>query len=586
MKNVYAFIIVLCILVSLISCGEIPEDPTGNSGGNVSTDFAQESDDMFTDNDKNSDYTDEGSVTIDLNGDTATSSSNSVKISGSTVTITEEATYIISGTLTDGMIVVNAPEIAKPHIILNGVSVTSQSSAALYVLECDKLFVTLAEGSENTLSNGGEFVAIDDNNIDGAVFSKQDLTFNGKGTLTVASPVGHGVVCKDDLVITDGVYKIKTSSHGLDVNDSIRLANVNITLQCGKDGMHSENDDDTTLGFVYIESGEYSITAEGDGISAGSYIQIEGGSFNILTGGGSENSNKTTSDSWGGFPGGMGGRPRASTYTASSSDDSTSIKGIKAAGSLLINGGSFTIDSADDAVHSNTSVIINYGTFDIESGDDGFHADETILINGSTVNIKESYEGLEGLHVEITGGDIALVASDDGINAAGGNDSSGFGGNRGDMFGGMGGGMSSSSNGTIIISDGKIYINASGDGIDANGTFTMSGGEVTVCGPTSGDTSVLDYDKSATITGGTFIGTGAYQMAQTFSASEQGVIAVSTASQSAGTSITLADRDGNVLITYEPKLSFQIIILSCPEMKSGETYKITVGEQSAEFEAA
>ena len=265
------------------------------------------------------------------------------------------------------------------------------------------------------------------------------------------------------------------------------------------------------------------------------------------------------------------------------------MKGIKAAGDMHITSGSFTIDSADDAVHSNTSITVNGGNFAIATGDDAFHADETLTVNAGTINITESYEGLEALHVYVQGGDITLVASDDGLNAAGGTDSSGTTGGRDGMFGGgpggIGGGMSSSSNGSITISDGTLYINASGDGIDANGTLTISGGYTVVVGPTQGDTATLDYDTSAVITGGTFIGTGAAGMAQTFSSAEQGVVSLSVGNQSAGTAITLADQNGNTLLSFAPEMSFQVVILSSPDIVSGETYTITIGTTSSQVVA-
>ena len=312
-----------------------------------------------------------------------------------------------------------------------------------------------------------------------------------------------------------------------------------------------------------------------------------------MSGGGSANATKQTSDSWGGFMGGpmgghMGGkRPGSSqnqttTDSSDSDDSSTSIKAIKAGAALSINGGSFTIDSADDSVHSNASITVSGGTFQIASGDDAFHADETLTISDGTIDITKSYEGLEGLHVNVSGGDIKLVASDDGLNAAGGTDSSGIGGPRGgDMFGGRGGmGGNSSSNGSIVISGGKLYVNSSGDGMDANGTLEISGGYTIVVGPTRGDTATLDYDVSATISGGTFIGTGASSMAQTFSDSSQGVIAINAGTQSAGTKITLTDSKGNTLISHQPELDFSVVIISSPDVKTNNSYTISVGSAS------
>lgn len=323
------------------------------------------------------------------------------------------------------------------------------------------------------------------------------------------------------------------------------------------------------------------IEAEGDGMSAGAYMQIENGTFQITAGGGSENGTKESSDFWGGFRGGMGpGQPMEQADTTS--DSSTSMKGIKSTGDLSITGGTFTINSADDSVHSNTSLTVSGGVFEIASGDDAFHADETLTVTAGVINIAESYEGLEALHVDIQGGEITLVATDDGLNAAGGTDSSGTAGGRDGMFGGgrMGGGMSSASNGSIVISGGTLYINASGDGIDANGSLEISDGYITIVGPNQGDTATLDYDTSAVITGGTFIGSGASGMAQTFSSSEQGVISINMGSQAAGTTITITDTEGNTLATFSPELPFSIIIFSSPSVVSGETYTVTAGAVS------
>ena len=293
--------------------------------------------------------------------------------------------------------------------------------------------------------------------------------------------------------------------------------------------------------------------------------------------------------------GGHGGiRPGGNQgLTTTTTMGSVSMKGLKAANSILISGGTFQIDSADDSIHSDVSVTINGGTFTIASGDDAVHAEETLTVTAGKIDISESYEGLEALNIKVMGGDIKLVASDDGLNAAGGTDSSGTTGGRDGMFGGGGkGGMSggfggmSSGNGSIVISGGNLYINSSGDGLDANGTLEITGGYTVVVGPTQGDTATLDYDKSGIITGGTFIGTGASGMAQTFSDSEQGVVAVSVGNQPAGTQITLKDKNGKTVLEHTPELNFAVVILSSPDMVKGESYAITVGTQSGEFEAS
>lgn len=608
-ERICAVLMVLALL--LTGCGEQEAPPKDETGGNAETNGNHTSggsvvttvidpNEMFSDRDLDGTYDVGAAAQIRLDGSAISCTSNAVKVSGTTATITDEGTYVVSGTLDDGMIIVNTDKEDKVQIVLSGANITSLTSAPVYVLQADKVFITLAPDTDNTLANGGSFTAIDDNSIDAVIFSKEDLTINGSGTLAIQSPAGHGIVSKDDLVIVGGSYQISCAAHGIDGKDSVRITQADLLIAAGKDGIHAENDEDAALGYAYIQSGSYTISAEGDGISAGNALQIDGGTFALITGGGSVNGSQSTSDNWGGMggnppggmgggrPGGMGGGPGgfggmgdSGNGSADSSEDSTSIKGIKAGADLLVNGGSFTIDSADDAVHSNKNLTVNDGSFTIKSGDDGFHADEALTITGGTIDIAESYEGLEGLSIDISGGDITIVSSDDGLNAAGGTDQSGFGGHRGnDMFG-----SSSSSDSYIHISGGTIYMNASGDGIDANGTLTISGGHVTVCGPTQGDTAVLDYDISATITGGTFIGTGSYMMAQTFSDSAQGVIAVSVGNQAAGTKITLTDKDGKTVVSCEPKLSFAIVILSTPEMVKGETYTITVGSASGEFAA-
>ena len=569
----------------------------------VSVSVAADSSDFFSSRDFEVGYDESICALIQLNGSSASCSSDAVSVSGSTVTLRDEGSYILSGILNDGMIIIDAEKTDKLQLILDGVSIHSETSAPLYVRQADKVFITLAEGTENSLSNGGSFIAIDENNIDGAIFSKDDLTLNGSGSLTITSPAGHGIVSKESLTVTSGTYTVSAASHALEGKNDICIANAVFTLTSGKDALHAENGDDAALGFIYIQSGTLNISAEGDGLSAASLMRIDGGSFSITTGGGSVNGAKASSDSWGAFPGGGmaggkhqgGGRGGAPMDTmpqpegeipTETEDDSTSLKGIKAGGELTINSGTFTIDSADDSIHANASVTVNGGTFEITSGDDGFHADETLTINAGTINISQSYEGLEGLNVIVAGGEISLTATDDGVNAAGGTDSSGMGGRGGDRFGAMGGMGGTGSNSSITISGGSLYVNASGDGLDSNGTLTISGGDTVVCGPTQGDTSTLDYESSGVITGGTFIGTGASGMAQTFSSSEQGVIAVSVGNCPAGTAITLTDAKGNTVISYSPELSFAVVILSSPDIIKGQTYTITVGSASGSFEAA
>ena len=586
-----SFLLALCLLLGcLAGCGKdpVPTEPAGTdiTLPSVDPDFAQTDDTMFTELDFRTESYEGRVVNVTLSGDTATADSDAVQIKGSTVQLTEEATYIFTGTY-NGMIVVNCEKSAVPQLIFNGVTVYSETSAALYVMQAGKTVLTLTEGTENYLTNGGSFVPVDTEEIDAALYSRRDLVINGTGMLTVTSPAGKGISGKDNLVITGGTLDIQSAFHGIDANDSLRITGATATLAAGMDGIHCENNTDTDFGYIYISSGSFTIDAAGDGIAAGAWLQITNGSFALLAGGGHENG-RDHADNWGGFPGGPGGKASATDA------DSTSMKGLKAASGMLLAGGTFAIDSADDALHCDSAMTVENGTYSIATGDDALHAETNLAISGGDIDISTSYEGLEAEHILVAGGNIRLVATDDGINSAGGNDNSGNGG-RDEMPpppggnpppGGHGGpGGMGSGNGSVTISGGTLYINSSGDGIDANGTVTISGGHTTIVGPTQGDTATLDYDRSCTITGGTFIGTGARGMAQTFSSSAQGVVAVQVGNAPAGTRITLTDEAGKLLIDCAPELDFAVVILSCPEMVSGQNYTVTVGSASGTFTA-
>lgn len=599
-RYLYRGIVALLLAGLLAGCGPVSDDGPGTDpvtpglpaeSEQLPFIFTEADGEMFSDRDMRGQYA--NGIRVALKGKSASAEGDGVRVSGSTVTLTGEGPYIFSGTLDDGVIKVDASGSAKVHIVLEGASVTSSAGAALYIREADKVFVTLAAGTHNLLANGGSFAGAEDSKTDGAVFSRQDLTFNGTGRLTVTSPAGHGIVCKDDLVLTGGLYAISAAAHGLDANDSIRIGPADMVITSGKDGIHAENSDDAELGFVYLSGARLNITSEGDGISAGSTLQVMQGDITVLAGGGHGNGTKATSSGWGSFP----GRQPGGFSAPASTSDSTSMKGLKSGGDMGIFGGTVSVDSADDALHAKASLMITGGTLTLATGDDGLHADENLDVSGGQIAITQSYEGIEAQHIHVSGGEIALSADDDGLNAAGGTDSSGSTGGRDGMFGapaGFGkpgggkpggpGGMSDSK-GSVTISGGKLYVKSMGDGIDANGTLTISGGHTTVVGPVVGDTATLDYDVSGTITGGTFIGTGGQGMAQSFSAAEQGVIALRVGSREAGTKITLTDGAGNVLVDYAPELPFAVVILSSPDIVSGQTYRMTVGDTAAEVTA-
>lgn len=525
--------------------------------------------DMFSDRDKEVGYEESESVVISLSDDSSSCESDAVSITENTVTIKEEGTYILSGSLSNGMVIVEAEDTDKVKLVLKGVSISNTQSAALYVRSADKVFITTASGTENSLEHTGTYTAIDENNIDAAVFSKSDLTFNGEGNLTVTAQEGHGIVSKDDLVLTSGTYVITSASHGISGKDSVRIANGSYTIVAGKDGIHAENTEDDSLGFVYLAGGTFDITSQQDGISASSWLQAEDGSYTILAGEGSASVQVQS---------GGDGKPMEQTAQEETEEDTTSIKGMKAATQLVLKGGTYTIDTEDDTLHSNGNLAIHGGKYTLSAGDDSIHGDSNVTISGGTIDITKSYEGIEGLSIDITGGDISVLASDDGMNAAGGNDSSGFEGP------GHGGDQFASTEGAYIhISGGRVQVNASGDGIDSNGNITVSGGETYVFGPVNDGNGTLDYSGSAVVTGGIFAASGSSGMAQNFdSSSTQGVIMINVEEQEANTDIQLLDTSGTELLSWTAEKKYSSVIVSVPDIQQKETYTLKVGttEQS------
>lgn len=498
MKRKTLFPLVLAVLLTLSACSSANTAQTEGSSSQTVQTGTEESvssvnpSDMFTDNDLEIEYDEEASAKITLSGDSASSDSDAVQISDSTVTITDEGTYILSGTLHNGMIVVNAEDTDKVRLVLNGADITNSTSAAIYILEADKVFITTASGTENTLGNGGEYVAIDDNNIDAVVFSKSDLTLNGAGTLAINASAGHGVVSKDDLVLTSGTYDITAANHGLSGKDSVRIASGTYTITSGKDGIHAENADDTSMGFLYIAGGTFTIMADGDGISSSAYLQIEDGSFTITTGEGSASAVMTTDAVDFGQRGGL----QNQTTDTSTEDDSISQKGVKATGAITIAGGTFVTDTVDDSLHSNSDILISHGVFELKSGDDTIHADATVHLQNGDFTVAYCYEGIEGLSVTIDDGTFDITSVDDGINAGGGIDSSGFGGGRPhhETF-------SASSDNFITINGGNLVIVSTGDCIDSNGALTVNSGTLNLTCNGSGNTA-LDCDGNYANNGG------------------------------------------------------------------------------------
>ena len=468
------------------------------------------------------------------------------------VTITSGGVYVLTGTLTDGRVLVNAPD-ADVTLVLQDADITCSDSSALYIYKAASVLLYLPDGTASTLTDGSSYDYSDSVSSAAAeepnacLYAKSDLIIAGGGTLTVTGNANNGITGKDTLKIEDTAVSVTAANHGINGKDCLVLKQANVTVTSGGDALRATNDSDSALGCVLIGASTLTLTAGEDGIQAETTLTLFDTACTVTSGGGS---------------------------SAALAGD-TSAKGIKAGTDITVRSGSCTLDCADDAVHANSNVTVSGGTFTVTTGDDGVHADNAVTITDGTIDIPKCYEGIEGQTITISGGTIDIVSSDDGLNAAGGADQSGFGGRGPDSFGG-------SSDSRITISGGTLRIDAGGDGIDSNGDLIVSGGEIYVSGPTSDGDSAIDYDGTATVTGGTVIAAGYSGMAQNFGAdSTQGSILLTSRSTSTEP-IRVTDASGSVLAEFTPAKAYTCVIVSTPALKQGGTYTVTMGGESTD----
>ena len=485
-------------------------------------------------------------MNIVLNGNSITTDAPTVTIDGTLAIITDAGTYHITGSLNDGQIVVETSGEGTVRLILDGINIYNSTSAPLYVAESEKTIIFLKDGTESFLSDGSNYVFpdADEDEPNATLFSKDDLSIYGNGTLTITANYNDGITSKDGLIIGSGTINVTAVDDGIRGKDYLIIKDGHYTIDAGGDGLRSSNDEEAALGYVYIQDGEFNIDSGADAIQGVTDVLIETGDFSIVSGGGS---------------------------SANSTNDTS--KGLKAGVHLVIDNGTFDINSYDDALHSNNNVCINDGDFQISTKDDGIHGDSTLSINGGTIVITKSYEGIESRVLVINSGNIHVTSSDDGLNVAGGND--------GSAGGHFGGGPISSGSGDyyMIINGGYIYVNASGDGLDANGSIEMTGGTVLVNGPTAQNNGALDYDRSFTLTGGFLVAVGSSGMAQApgSTSTQNSVLVRFSSTQSAGTLVNITASNGDELLTFKPAKNYQSLVFSSPELQSGTSYTVYYG---------
>lgn len=474
------------------------------------------------------------------------SASRPAYVSGNKVMIRSAGTYRITGSLNDGQIIVNTKDEGVVKLILHGVHISCSTSAPICVLDADEVVISLETGTENIVTDGAAYVfaspSADEPNA--AVFSRSNMTIMDDGLLKVNGNYNDGIASKDGLTIVSGTIFVSSVDDGIRGKDYLIVKGGSLTLNVGGDGLKSDNALNATLGFVSVENGTINIVSGGDAIQAETNVLISAGTFNLTCGGGSTNIV------------GAG----------------TSAKGIKGVVGVVIDGGVFEINSADDAVHSDGTITVNGGSLAISTGDDGIHADASITINNGEIDITKSYEGIEAPIVTINDGDIHVVSSDDGVN---------MGVDSGIIPGpGQPGARFSLYSGSyyLYINGGYLAVNALGDGIDSNGAVVMNGGVVIVDGPSSDMNSALDH-VAFNITAGYLVAAGSLGMALPpgdLSTQYSVMLNFQTANQ-AGTLISVRASNGTELFTFKPTKRYQSIVFSMPNLSLGSTYDVYIG---------
>ena len=517
-KNLFAAIFILTI-IGFTACEKSEDllDDTEDAEEIVIVDDSDNHDDA-------EDYIWDSSeeIQIILNGSTITVNGSGATADGSTVTITSAGIYNLTGSLSDGQVIVNTDDDDIVRLILNGVDLNCSTNAPIYVLSAEKAMIVLADNSENYVTDGTSYIFEnpEDDEPNAAIYSKSDLTIYGNGTLTVEGNYNDGITSKDGLIITSGTININSVDDGIRGKDYLIVKDGSITVEDAGVGIKSDNEDDTSKGYITIETGEINITTGGEAIEAEKDVEITLGEIVLSSGG----------------------------------------KGIDGTISVIIDGGNFTINSVDDAIHSNGFITINDGSFVISSDDDAIHADYDLVINDGDINITNSYEGIESAEGDITinGGEIHIVSSDDGINSA------------------------ANGNNYIYINGGYIVIDAEADCFDSNGSMEISGGTVFVSSSGVRGGTIVDCD-SYTLDGGFMVGLSASSQhtANPSTSSDQYSLVIDfSSSQQEGTLIHIQDSDGVDILTYEPTKEYEAFIFSSSDFVSGSTYDVYLGGSS------
>jgi hypothetical protein len=514
-----------------------------------------------------------GLTQIRLSGKDAQVSGEGASFSGGILHIEKEGSYILSGTLS-GSVEIEAGGDGVVRLCLNGASIASEGATAIQAKKTAKLILTVAEGTENTVSGGSaiseESGGSSGESLHAAIYATGDMTINGAGSLKAESPVYEAIAAKGVLALTGtGKITAQAANDGVRGKEAFAMLSGTLDIIAGNDGIKASGSGEGE-GAVVIDGGSATIKAGGDGIQAESSASIYGGSFSISTGSGAGEPIAASEESgrgWGRMP-----QPGDAAQPSGNEGESKSYKGVKAQTSLVIAGGTLKFDTEDDAVHSNDSLQLLGGSLEIKTGDDGMHADGALVISGSSshVNITQSYEGIEAATIEMQGGSVRIVASDDAVNAAGGNDDADGQGPMGfDQF------FDSDSEFYFRMSGGTLEAKGGRDGIDANGNIYLEGGDARISALSRGMDGAIDLDRTLEVSGGTLVTAGS--CAAPASSSKQPVLLASfDESHPAGTVIELK-RENETILSYTSEIGFTAAAFSSPSLEDGKSYAVFLG---------
>ncbi len=517
-----------------------------------------------------------------LNDAASTVKGTGLSFENNTLSITSAGSFYITGKLTDGRIYVNSPDTEKKvKLILDSVDISCSYDAPLFIENSPKeTVIILNDGTVNSFSDTSREIPTDETDYaTAAIYSKDDLQIEGAGELIVTGNFGKGVFSKNDIDIRGGVISITAVDDGIRGKDSVEAENCTLNITSGGDGIRTSEELEADKGDITVNSGNINITSSLDGIQATGNVYLNGGSISVTSAGGTTGDYSYQAQGWGSpFPGGgrggflfaQGGTPDGSLAEEESSD-TPSTKGIKAGKSITVSAGVLTLNCLDDCIHA-PYVTVNDGTVTASSDDDGIHADENVTVNGGYIDIKTSYEGVEGRTVNINGGTLVAKSADDGFNAASSSVST-YADITQTAMGGFGGMMDYDSSCMITVTDGYVLVDASGDGIDSNGSVELKGGTMIVFGPTNAGNGALDYGGSFVVNGGTLLATGALGMAQSVTGNGVDVLNFNI-SGNGNTLYAIADSQSGCAIAFTAPKQFENVIFASDVLDSGKSYSV------------